>query len=210
MSLEPPHGAAAGGRAPRRLDPGRLLRRGVPVRSATASTRPAGAGRPGAGALCGHLQQELLFGPLRLAYLVLPRPDGGRSARAGPRSMAQQPVPAGGHGGFHPGRALRHPPAPEPPRLPEPAGPAAGGTGRALSRPHPIHSGAGLQCAVQLPRRRGALDRDRQHQGAGAAPCTSSTSPPPEREGWLLGFASLRQPDPAPTMSPPGQLMRSV
>ncbi len=55
----------------------------------------------------------------------------------------------------------------------------------------PIHSGAGLQCAVLLSPAAGTLDRGRQRTGAGASPLGQFYLGPPTQEGWLLGFASL-------------------
>ncbi|MDX7901619.1 PLP-dependent aminotransferase family protein, partial [Aeromonas media] len=56
----------------------------------------------------------------------------------------------------------------------------------------PIHSGAGLQCAVLLPAGGEARWTEAANaRGLGLRPLRQYHLAPPTREGWLLGFGCL-------------------
>ena len=136
---------------------------------------------------------KVLFGSLRLAYLVLPRPlmeafSRARAAVDGHSNQLQQAVTAdfirAGHFATHlrQSRLLYQ-------------------SRRALllaelaehcPRLTPVHSGAGLQCAVLLPAGGEARWTEVANaRGLGLRPLRQYHLAPPTREGWLLGFGCL-------------------
>lgn len=135
---------------------------------------------------------KVLFGSLRLAYTVLPRPlmesfCRARAAVDGHSNQLLQAVTAdfirAGHFATHLRQSRLVYQSRRDLLLAELASHCPALT--------PIHSGAGLQCAVRLPpAARRAGQRPPTHRGWGCVPSASSTGPPTQ-EGWLLGFASL-------------------
>ncbi|PJG58114.1 PLP-dependent aminotransferase family protein [Aeromonas cavernicola] len=136
---------------------------------------------------------KVLFGSLRLAYLVLPTPlmagfCRARAAFDGHSNQLQQAVTAdfirSGHFATHlrQSRQIYH--SRRDLLLTE--------LGHHCPQLTPIHSGAGLQCAVGVPT--GGEVRwtsIANGQGIGLRPLSQFYLGPATHEGWLLGFASL-------------------
>ncbi|WP_421249082.1 PLP-dependent aminotransferase family protein, partial [Aeromonas sanarellii] len=155
---------------------------------------------------------KVLFGSLRLAYLVLPRPlmeafSRARAAVDGHSNQFQQAVTAdfirGGHFATHLRQSRLVYQSRRDLLLAELAEHCPALT--------PIHSGAGLQCAVQLPPGGEARWTEIANaRGLGLRPLHQFHLAAPEREGWLLGFASLDNQTLRQLCRHLGQLMRSV
>jgi len=136
---------------------------------------------------------KVLFGSLRLAYLVLPRPlmDSFCRARAavdGHSNQLQQAVTAdfirGGHFATHLRQSRLLYQSRRDLLLAELAEHCPGLT--------PIHSGAGLQCAVLLPPGGEVRWTDAANAcGLGLRHLGQFYLGPPTLEGWLLGFGCL-------------------
>lgn len=136
---------------------------------------------------------KVLFGSLRLAYLVLPRPlmeafSRARAAVDGHSNQLQQAVTAdfirAGHFAAHLRQSRLLYQSRRDLLLAE----------LAVHCPEltPIHSGAGLQCAVLLPPGGEARWTDSANAlGLGLRPLRQFYLGTPTREGWLLGFGCL-------------------
>ena len=159
------------------------------------------------GALRGHLQQ-VLFGSLRLAYLVLPRPlmesfCRARAAVDGHSNQLLQAVTAdfirAGHFATHLRQSRLVYQSRRDLLLAELANHCPALT--------PIHSGAGLQCAVRLPpAARRAGQRPPTHRGWGWGCAPRPVLPGPADAGGVAARLCLpRQPGPAPSLPPAGQ-----
>ncbi|MGY3859067.1 MocR-like pyridoxine biosynthesis transcription factor PdxR [Aeromonas intestinalis] len=136
---------------------------------------------------------KVLFGSLRLAYLVLPRPlmeafSRARAAIDGHSNQLQQAVTAdfirAGHFAAHLRQSRLVYQSRRDLLLRELAEHCPTLT--------PIHSGAGLQCAVLLPAGGEARWTDAANAlGLGVRPLGQFHLGAPSREGWLLGFGCL-------------------
>ena len=149
-------------------------------------------------------------GAVRLAAPRLPgaaqAADGLLLPRPGRRRQPQQPVAASGHGRLHPGRALRHPPAPEPPLYQSRRDLLLAELAEHCPGSPPSTAAPACSAPCCCPRWRGALDRCRQRLRAGAAP-SGPVLPGPADAGRVAARLWLpRQPDAAPTLSSPGSL----
>ncbi|MGN4984047.1 PLP-dependent aminotransferase family protein, partial [Aeromonas dhakensis] len=136
---------------------------------------------------------KVLFGSLRLAYLVLPRPlmesfCRARAAVDGHSNQLLQAVTAdfirAGHFATHLRQSRLIYQSRRDLLLAELASHCPALT--------PIHGGAGLQCAVRLPPGGEARWTEAANaEGLGLRPLGQFYLGPPTQEGWLLGFASL-------------------
>lgn len=136
---------------------------------------------------------KVLFGSLRLAYLVLPRPlmeafSRARAAVDGHSNQLQQAVTAdfirAGHFATHLRQSRLVYQSRRDLLLAELA--------EHCPRLTPVHSGAGLQCAVLLPAGGEARWTEAANaRGLGLRPLRQYHLAPPTREGWLLGFGCL-------------------
>ena len=136
---------------------------------------------------------KVLFGSLGLAYLVLPRPlmeafSRARAAVDGHSNQLQQAVTAdfirAGHFATHLRQSRLVYQSRRDLLLAELA--------EHCPRLTPVHSGAGLQCAVLLPAGGEARWTEVANaRGLGLRPLRQYHLAPPTREGWLLGFGCL-------------------
>ena len=134
---------------------------------------------------------KVLFGSLRLAYLVLPRPlmeafSRARAAVDGHSNQLQQAADfiRAGHFATHLRQSRLVYQSRRDLLLAELA--------EHCPQLTPIHSGAGLQCAVLLPAGGEARWTEAANtRGLGLRPLHQYHLAPPTREGWLLGFGCL-------------------